>query len=129
MAAGDVAGQAADNFIPVKVAGHMAHRAMGMEPVAIPTRDSRGFLSAMLQCVEPEGDDGRGGICAPHPENAALFAQLVIIKWIGGEHYESPEIAPVTAAYRLRSWKWKAQREAMHKTILQTSVMAQVYDG
>ena len=32
--------------------------------------------------LQAERYDGRGRIRAPHPENAALFAQLVIIKWL-----------------------------------------------
>ena len=55
-----------------------------------------GFLAPMLERMKAQRHHGRSGIRAPHPENAAFFAQLVVIKWIGGEHSESPEISPVT---------------------------------
>ena len=92
-----MAGQATDDVIAVKIAGNMAHRTVRMEPFTIPAGDAGGFLPAMLQRMEAKRNDGGCRVCSPNPEYAALFAQLVIIKWIGGEHIKSPAISPVSS--------------------------------
>ena len=129
MAASDMPGKTADDLIAVEVSGDMPHRPVGMESFAIPAGNPGGFLAAVLEGVKAQCCHGRGGIRAPHPENTALFAQFVIIKWIGGEHSESPAISPVRGAYRLRPRKWKAQREALCATSPRASAMRQQYDS
>ncbi len=128
MAASDVAGQATDDFIAVKVAGHMAHCAVRVEAFGIPARDTGGFLATMLERMKPQRHNSGRGVRPPHTEDATLFAQLVVIKWIGGEHSESPEISPVRGAYRPRPLKWKAQRVAICATSVRASAMRQDYD-
>ena len=79
MACGHHAGQFGDRFLAGEIVRHMAKPAQGEEFGAVETRDTRGFLAAVLQRVEAQGGDG-GSIgrvdCAEH---AALFAQLVAI--------------------------------------------------
>src|SRR3546814_8891195 len=65
----------------------MAHRAMGVEMRAVEAGDAGGLLPAMLEGMETERHErGRRIGSARNPENAALFAQLVVIERIGGQH-------------------------------------------
>src|SRR5690606_4062006 len=86
MAAGGAAGEAADRLVIVEIAGDMAHCPMGVKILPIPAGDARRLLAAMLQGVQPERDHGGGCRRAMNAKYAALFAQLVIVKRIGGQH-------------------------------------------
>ena len=70
----------------------MAHRAVRMEMLAVEAGDAGGFLAAVLQRVEAERDEARRIVGAPDAENAALFAQLVVVEWIGRQHRRSPSL-------------------------------------
>ncbi len=62
---------------------------MGVELVAVEAGDPRRFLPAVLERVEPERDQ-RGGALGPgYAEDAALFAQLVVIEGVCGQHRPS----------------------------------------
>ena len=57
----------------------MAEPAAGVEFGPVEAGDARGFLPAMLQCMEAERGDGGGIGRIDRAEHAALFAQLVAI--------------------------------------------------
>jgi hypothetical protein len=86
MAAGDVAGQGANRLVIVEIARDMAHRALGVEITSVPAGDSRCFLPAMLERMEPERDHRGGRFRAGNAEDAALLAQLVVIERVRGQH-------------------------------------------
>jgi hypothetical protein len=57
----------------------MAHAAMGMELLAVIGDDAGRLLAAVLQRMEPEGDE-RGGVgMAIDAEDAAFLAQMVVV--------------------------------------------------
>ena len=87
------AGEFAHDVVAVEVAGDMAHRAVRMEMLAVEARDARGFLAAMLQRVQAERDEARRIVGTPDAENAALFAQLVVVERIGRQHRPEPQLA------------------------------------
>ena len=86
VAAGDRTGQTADNFVAVEIAGDMTHRAVRMEMRAIPAGDPGRFLSAMLQGVKAERNDGRGSIGTPDAKDAAFLAEFVVVKRMCCQH-------------------------------------------
>jgi hypothetical protein len=51
---------------------HIAHVPLGMETIAVEAGDAAGFLSPMLEGVEPQGGDGGGVLDVKHAEHAAL---------------------------------------------------------
>jgi len=53
---------------------------------AVVAGDPRGFLPAVLERVQPEGDEARRIVGAPDAEDSALLVQLVIIERIGRQH-------------------------------------------
>ena len=59
---------------------------MRVELVPVPAGDAGGLLPAMLERVQPERHDGRRGLGTPYAEDAALFAQLVVIIGMSREH-------------------------------------------
>ena len=65
----------------------MAHRAVRVEFLAVQAGDAGGFLAAMLERMEAKRDHGGCGFGVADAENAAFFAQLVVIKRMGGEHW------------------------------------------
>jgi len=67
-----------------------------MEVCAIETADAGRFLAAVLESVEPERDEAGRIVRAPNSENAALFAQLVVVERIGRQHrcWPHPEACP-----------------------------------
>jgi hypothetical protein len=67
----------------------MAHRAMGMELVAVPAGDARGLLAAVLERVEAQRHERGCALRIGNAENAALFAQLVVIERVRGKHQPS----------------------------------------
>src|SRR5690348_7780918 len=86
MAQRGVAEQLADDLLGAEILADMAHAAMGVELLAVIGDDPGGLLAAMLQRVQPEGDE-RGGIAmAVDAENPAFLAQMVVVVGIGGEH-------------------------------------------
>jgi hypothetical protein len=85
------AAKAADDVVAVEVAGNMAHRAMRMEILAIEGRDASGFLTAVLEGVQAERNEARRIVGTPDSEDAALFAQLVVVEWIGRQRHVGPE--------------------------------------
>ena len=48
--------------------------------------DPRRFLPTVLKGMEPQRREGGSAVAARNAKDAALFAQLVIVKWIGGQH-------------------------------------------
>src|SRR3546814_11062893 len=74
------------DVVAVEIARDMAHRAVGMEFLAVEAGDARGFLSAMLQCVEAERDHRSGAVGAMDAEDAALLAELVVVERMGRQH-------------------------------------------
>jgi len=80
------AGQAADHLVAVEIACDMAHRAMAVEQMPVPAGDARGFLAAMLERVQAQRDHRRRRFGTVNAKDAALFAQLVVIERICGEH-------------------------------------------
>src|SRR3546814_9342676 len=55
MAAGGGAGKAPNHLVAVEIPGHMPHRPVGVEVMAVPTGDARGFMAAMLERVKAKG--------------------------------------------------------------------------
>ena len=79
-------GELADDVVAVEIAGDMAHRAVRVEMVAVEAGDAGGFLPAVLERVEAERDEARGGLGTPDAEDAALLAQLVVVERVGRQH-------------------------------------------
>jgi hypothetical protein len=79
-------GQLADNVVAVEIAGDMPHCSMCVIIRAIETNDPRRLLAAMLESVEAEGNEAGGRIGAPDSEDAALLAEFVVVKRVGGKH-------------------------------------------
>ena len=86
MPAGDLTGKLADHIVIVEIASDMAHGPDAVKLLAVPARDSSRFLAAMLKGMQPQRDHGGGAFRAVNTENAALFAQLVIVKGMCGQH-------------------------------------------
>ena len=86
MAASDMAGQAADNFITVKVTGNMAHGTMRMEMRSIPARDSRRFLTPVLKRMKPKRNKGCASVSTANPKNPAFFAEFIVVKRMCCQH-------------------------------------------
>ena len=78
--------QRAHHLVAVEIAGDMAHRAMRVEIGAVEAGDAGRFLAAVLEGVQAERDEARGIVGAPHAEDAAFLAQLVVIEGIGRQH-------------------------------------------
>jgi len=89
------AGQRADHLVAVEIACDMAHRPMAVEQMPVPAGDARRLLAAMLKRVQSQRDDRGRRLGIVYAKDAALFAQLVVIEWIGGEH-----LSPIAAAGR-----------------------------
>src|SRR3546814_2258561 len=64
----------------------MAHRAMGVEILAVEGGDARGFLSAVLQGVKAQRDNRGGAVGAMNTKYAALLAELVVVERMGRQH-------------------------------------------
>src|SRR3546814_14962664 len=74
------------DVVAVEIARDMAHRAVGMEFLAVEAGDARGFLSAMLQCVEAEREHRNGALGALDAEDDALIAALVVVERTDRQH-------------------------------------------
>jgi hypothetical protein len=57
-----------------------------MEMPAVEGGDPGGFLSPVLERVQPQRDEARSVVGTPDAEHAALFAQFVVFEWIGRQH-------------------------------------------
>jgi hypothetical protein len=57
-----------------------------MEILAIEGGDARGFLTAVLQGVKPQRRDRSGTFGAVNTKDAALLAELVVVKRMGRQH-------------------------------------------
>jgi hypothetical protein len=68
----------------------MSHCPVRVEMLAVEAGDPGRFLAAMLKRMEPQSDEARGVVGTPDAENAALFAQLVIIERMGRQHAPAP---------------------------------------
>jgi hypothetical protein len=99
MAAGGIARERADNFITVKIARNMAHRAVGVKLGAVPACDPGGFLPPVLKRVQPKRHECSAGITAANPKNPAFFAKFIVIKRMCGQH-ESARLLRFNRAYR-----------------------------
>ena len=80
------AGQGADDLVAVEIARDMTHCAMAVEQMAVPASDARRLLPAMLKRMQAQGDNRRSRFGAVNAKDAALFAQLVVVIRICGEH-------------------------------------------
>ena len=88
MANRDVSREALDDILPVKIAGDVAHRTMGVKLGAIEADDPGGFLAAMLERVKAERNEARGALGAPNAKHAALFMQRVAVGFGKGQSCE-----------------------------------------
>ncbi len=77
----DVALEAADHVGLVEVVADETEPALGMEVLAVVGDDAGGLLAAVLQGVQAERGQGRGGVVAEDAEHAALFAQAIVGRW------------------------------------------------
>src|SRR3546814_19218110 len=59
---------------------------MGVEILAVKGGDARGFLSAVLQGVEPQRDNRGGAVGAMNTKYAALLAELGVVERMGRQH-------------------------------------------
>jgi hypothetical protein len=57
-----------------------------MEVRAVEAADAGCFLAAVLQGVKAERNEAGGVVGTPDAEDAALFAKLVVVEWIGRQH-------------------------------------------
>jgi hypothetical protein len=57
-----------------------------MKIMPVPAGDAGGFLTAMLQRVKAERDDGRRRFPIGNAENATFLAQLVVVEGISRKH-------------------------------------------
>ncbi len=101
----DVALQPGDDLVRIEVAGDMAHRAVGVEVLAVEAGDARGFLPAMLERVQPERAQRRRAVGPVDADDAAFLVQVIAV-FVAGEgvgrdvvHRDSPWVA-ACAAYR-----------------------------
>jgi len=78
--------QLAHDVVAVEIARDMAHRAMGMEFLAVEGGDARGFLSTVLQSMQPQRDNRGGAVGAMNTKDAALLAELVVVERVGRQH-------------------------------------------
>ena len=92
MATGDVAGERPNHLVAVEIARDMAHGAVGVEVGPVPAGDTGSFLPAMLERVEPQRDHCRGSVSAMNTEDAALLAQLVVVKRVRRQHVRSAHL-------------------------------------
>jgi len=79
VADGDAAGQLLDDPGIAEIVADQTHAAVRMEAGAVEAGDPSGFLSAMLQGVQPQRGDGRGIRDVPDSENATLLMQRVVV--------------------------------------------------
>ncbi len=99
VADGAAAGELTDDIVAIEVARDMAHRPVRMEMLAVETGHAGGFLAPVLQRVQPQGNEACRIAGTPDAENAALLAQLVVVKRIGRQHSTgSPERSPLQSA-------------------------------
>ena len=81
---GHGAGQAANNFLGVKIIADQSQRAVRVKMFAIGGNHARGFLAPVLQGVKTESGMGGGVLMSEHAEHTAFFVEMIVIKWIGG---------------------------------------------
>ena len=80
MADSGVAGQPIDHFAARKSVADQAKAPLGVETLTVERDDTRRFLAAVLQSMQPERGNGRGVGVAKNAEHAAFFAQPVCVK-------------------------------------------------
>ena len=78
--------QTADDFLAVEIARDVAHCAVRVEIMAVKAAHAGSFLPTMLECMQAERDHRRCAVDIADAENAALFAQFIIVKGVGGQH-------------------------------------------
>jgi hypothetical protein len=86
MADPDRTRQLADDVVAVEIAGDMSHCSMCVIIRSIEANDPRRLLAAMLEGVEAEGNETGRRVGAPDSENAALLAEFIVVKRVGGKH-------------------------------------------
>ena len=80
VAGGRVAGQALDHLAAGEVVADETHPPLGMESLAVERDDAGRLLPAVLERMQAERGD-RGGVrVSEDAEDAALFAQPVVVK-------------------------------------------------
>src|SRR5690606_5939009 len=82
MADGPVARQPVDDGALGERVADEAHVPLGMEALTVERDDAAGLLAAMLQGVQTEDGEGRGILMAEDAEDAALLAELVVVKGV-----------------------------------------------
>ena len=75
-----VAGELLHHLRRAEVVAHLADTAVGVEVVAVMADDAASFLPAMLQGVETQRGQCRRLVVSVHPEDAALFMELVVVR-------------------------------------------------
>ena len=90
--------QLAHDLVAVEIARDMAHRAVGVEFLAVEGGDACGFLAAVLQGVQAQRDDRGGAVGAMNTKDAALLAEFVVVERVCGEH-DGPAARAVTGAH------------------------------
>src|SRR5690606_5566411 len=86
MADGTVALQAFDYVLRTEDIPDLTGRPVRREIFAVIGNDAGGFLPAMLKRMQAKGRQGRRIGRSENTENTAFFTQLVVVKWIGGQH-------------------------------------------
>jgi hypothetical protein len=61
--------------------------------VRIEAGDASRFLATMLERVKPKRNEARCALGVPDSEDAALFAQLVVVERVGRQHVRGESIS------------------------------------
>jgi hypothetical protein len=70
--------EAVDHRGAGEVVADEAHAALGVELLPVVGDDTAGFLSAVLQCMQPERGDGAGFGVAKNTEDPAFLAESIV---------------------------------------------------
>src|SRR5947199_9122058 len=75
-----IAGEAFDHLAAGEGIADQAEPSFAVKPGAIEGDDAGGFLTAMLQCVQPEGGNGGGFGVAEDPEHPAFLPERIALQ-------------------------------------------------
>jgi hypothetical protein len=82
-----------------------------VELLAVEAGEAGGLLAAMLQGVQTQRDEIRRIVGTPDTEDAALFAQLVVIERIGRQHVPGPTAGFTKSSYKAEAAPCRPQPE------------------